>query len=60
MGLGLFGPIGIQELIMMLFWILPIIGVVWAIRTLAQIRRLQDVIVRRLDAIDKSLHHPAV
>jgi hypothetical protein len=36
-------------------WLVPIIAAIWALRTLGLLRKGQDEIRRRLDAVDRHL-----
>jgi hypothetical protein len=51
-----FGRVGFTEMIMLLFavsfWCVPVVVAVWAIMTLARMRRLLEDIAARLDALD--------
>jgi hypothetical protein len=51
--------IGVPELLIVLigvvFWIVPLVAAIWALITLAQIRRRQDDVLRKLDALERSI-----
>ena len=50
--------IGVPELLIVLIgvvWIVPLVAAIWALITLAQIRRRQDDVLRKLDALERSI-----
>jgi hypothetical protein len=51
--------IGVPELLIVLvgvvFWIVPVVAGIWALITLAQIRRRQDDVLRKLDALERTI-----
>jgi hypothetical protein len=53
------GTIGMPELVIMLvglvFWIVPLLAGIYALITLIQIRRAQEDVVRKLEAIERAL-----
>lgn len=53
------GGIGMPELLMVLFvgmfWLVPVVAVVWAVLTLQRVRTDTHAIATRLDAIERLL-----
>ena len=53
------GSVGVPELLVvavaLVFWLLPLIAAVWAIVTLYRIRADQQVVVAKLEAIERHL-----
>ena len=52
----MFGNLGpIELLIALVVWLLPLIAFVWALATLARLRRGQEEILTRLGALEAAL-----
>ena len=53
------GTIGMPELMMMVvalvFWFVPLLAGIWALITLIQIRRGQESVLSKLDALERAL-----
>ena len=55
----MFGRIGVSEflilLVIMVSWVVPLVAAVWAIVTLYRVRRDQETMLMKLDAMEKRL-----
>ena len=55
----MFGRIGLPEILILLmmsvFWVIPLVAAVWALVTLYRVRRDQEAMLTKLNAIERRL-----